>query len=233
LIRPPKPTTWAPATTSPPRPGDALDNLGLSADPLNSNRYLFTGANPINFIELDGHGFGGWVKKKYNSAKNSTAGKVASLACDLARPCGVAKGLAKAGTAAARGDWKGAASGLADAAGGRLVKTALKGAKTAARVADDRGTFKRPSRLRKSTHDAAVSSAKPHPKGGMACPTCGRQMKDRKDYHLDHHPEKNRDIVKRLKSERPPVDRRRYLDEYNKPSNVRTRCPRCNVRDNR
>ena len=36
---------------------DALDNLGLSADPLNSNRYLFTGANPINNIEIDGHAF--------------------------------------------------------------------------------------------------------------------------------------------------------------------------------
>ena len=37
---------------------DALDNLGLSTDPLNSNRYLFTGANPINYIELDGHAAG-------------------------------------------------------------------------------------------------------------------------------------------------------------------------------
>lgn len=36
---------------------DALDNLGLSTDPLNSNRYLFTGANPINYVEIDGHGF--------------------------------------------------------------------------------------------------------------------------------------------------------------------------------
>jgi RHS repeat-associated protein len=34
---------------------NALDNLALSLDPLYSNRYLFTGANPINFVELDGH----------------------------------------------------------------------------------------------------------------------------------------------------------------------------------
>jgi hypothetical protein len=49
----------------------------------------------VNFIELDGHGVGSGIKKKYNSAKY-TVGKVASFACDLARPCGVAKGLAKA-----------------------------------------------------------------------------------------------------------------------------------------
>ena len=33
----------------------ALDNLGLSLDPINANRYAFTGANPINYIEDDGH----------------------------------------------------------------------------------------------------------------------------------------------------------------------------------
>jgi RHS repeat-associated protein len=36
----------------------AAADLGLSLDPLNSNRYLFTGANPVGFIEFDGHGFG-------------------------------------------------------------------------------------------------------------------------------------------------------------------------------
>ena len=34
---------------------DALDNLGLSTDPLTANRYSFTAANPINYVELDGH----------------------------------------------------------------------------------------------------------------------------------------------------------------------------------
>ena len=33
----------------------ALDDLGLSTDPLNGNRYVLTGANPINFVDLDGH----------------------------------------------------------------------------------------------------------------------------------------------------------------------------------
>ncbi len=35
----------------------AFDNLGLAQDPLNANRYLFTGANPITYVELDGHRF--------------------------------------------------------------------------------------------------------------------------------------------------------------------------------
>lgn len=34
---------------------NALDNLDLANDPLTQNRYLFTGANPVNYIELDGH----------------------------------------------------------------------------------------------------------------------------------------------------------------------------------
>ena len=33
----------------------ALGDLGLSADPLNGNRYVLTGANPINFVDRDGH----------------------------------------------------------------------------------------------------------------------------------------------------------------------------------
>ena len=33
----------------------ALDDLGLSQDPLTANRYAFLGANPINYVELDGH----------------------------------------------------------------------------------------------------------------------------------------------------------------------------------
>lgn len=35
----------------------ALDNLGLSSDPLTANRYLYTGANPVNYVEVDGHRF--------------------------------------------------------------------------------------------------------------------------------------------------------------------------------
>jgi RHS repeat-associated protein len=34
---------------------NSLDNLDLSTDPLTQNRYAFTGANPINYIEVDGH----------------------------------------------------------------------------------------------------------------------------------------------------------------------------------
>jgi hypothetical protein len=33
----------------------ALDDLGLSSDPLSANRYALAGGNPISFVELDGH----------------------------------------------------------------------------------------------------------------------------------------------------------------------------------
>lgn len=35
----------------------ALNNLNLASNPLLANRYLFTGANPINNVEADGHAF--------------------------------------------------------------------------------------------------------------------------------------------------------------------------------
>lgn len=34
---------------------DAVKNLGLTKDPLASNRYAFLGANPVNYVEYDGH----------------------------------------------------------------------------------------------------------------------------------------------------------------------------------
>jgi RHS repeat-associated protein len=37
---------------------DALDNLGLSENPLSQNRYALAGGNPINFVEVDGHAVG-------------------------------------------------------------------------------------------------------------------------------------------------------------------------------
>ncbi len=33
----------------------ALDNLGLSEDPLTANRYSLAGGNPVSFVEVDGH----------------------------------------------------------------------------------------------------------------------------------------------------------------------------------
>jgi hypothetical protein len=35
--------------------GGALDDLGLTTDPLADNRYALGGANPVNFVETDGH----------------------------------------------------------------------------------------------------------------------------------------------------------------------------------
>jgi RHS repeat-associated protein len=51
----------------------ALDDLGLSSDPLNGNRYVLTGANPINFVDLDGHrgSFGGFMHKAWGATKTA------------------------------------------------------------------------------------------------------------------------------------------------------------------
>ena len=51
----------------------ALDDLGLSQDPLTANRYAFLGANPINYVELDGHYWGEhwWHKAKHQFRKHA------------------------------------------------------------------------------------------------------------------------------------------------------------------
>jgi RHS repeat-associated protein len=50
----------------------ALDNLGLSADPLTQNRYAFAAGNPISFIETDGHKF----------EDTGGGGAAAAISCD-------------------------------------------------------------------------------------------------------------------------------------------------------
>jgi RHS repeat-associated protein len=56
----------------------ALSDLGLSTDPLNGNRYVLTGANPINFVEFDGHrpevGAGDYAVWQYNGSTLVTFG---------------------------------------------------------------------------------------------------------------------------------------------------------------
>jgi RHS repeat-associated protein len=62
---------------------DALANLGLSADPMLANRYMFAGANPANFIELDGHRFeseqGRVLSRKQQAAAYAEAAVVATV----------------------------------------------------------------------------------------------------------------------------------------------------------
>ena len=133
---------------------DALDNLGLSTDPLNSNRYVFTGANPINYVELDGHGFIATVKCLAGRCQNQQAQvirdgsaraggkvvratvKVAEYAPYLGTGISASRGI----NAALRGDWKEAGRNAVDAAGGKYVRasgravTALKVAKQPAKA---------------------------------------------------------------------------------------------------
>ena len=61
---------------------DALANLALSSDPLTQNRYAFTAANPVNYIEVDGHraaavgGSAGIVKPTGGKSPPKGGGKV-------------------------------------------------------------------------------------------------------------------------------------------------------------
>ncbi|YCK35291.1 RHS repeat domain-containing protein [Actinomadura sp. ATCC 39365] len=47
----------------------ALDDLSLGLDPWTANRYAFTGGNPINGIELDGHEPRPWHNPKYDGSQ--------------------------------------------------------------------------------------------------------------------------------------------------------------------
>ncbi|TMR08215.1 hypothetical protein ETD86_48805, partial [Nonomuraea turkmeniaca] len=47
----------------------ALDDLSLGLDPWTSNRYAFTGGNPITNIELDGHEPRPWHNPKYDGSQ--------------------------------------------------------------------------------------------------------------------------------------------------------------------
>jgi RHS repeat-associated protein len=61
----------------------ALDDLSLSTDPLNDNRYMLAGANPINFVETDGHAasaIGGGGSNPRNQASCVRTGR---LLCTL------------------------------------------------------------------------------------------------------------------------------------------------------
>jgi RHS repeat-associated protein len=48
---------------------DALGDLDLATDPLTGTRYGLTGGNPVNFVEVDGHGFTDFAKAVWNVAK--------------------------------------------------------------------------------------------------------------------------------------------------------------------
>jgi RHS repeat-associated protein len=55
---------------------DALDDVDLASDPLTGTRYGLTGGNPINFVEVDGHGFTSFVKAVYHIASGGAVGYV-------------------------------------------------------------------------------------------------------------------------------------------------------------
>ena len=62
----------------------AVDNLGLSSDPLTQNRYSFAGGNPLSFVESDGHmvaadgGGGAWTGPADNNTTQSSTSSSSS-----------------------------------------------------------------------------------------------------------------------------------------------------------
>jgi hypothetical protein len=111
----------------------ALDDLSLTLDPLTQNRYALTGANPVSFVEIDGHF--GWddVTDAVSDAADFVADHAheALDACGLVPVVGSACDVANAGIYAAEGDWGnaaisavGALPGIGEAA--TVAKYALK-----------------------------------------------------------------------------------------------------------
>jgi hypothetical protein len=90
--------------------------------------------------------------------------------------------------------------------------------------------YKRPGSFRKSTTDTLLDEAPKARNGDYKCATCSYTAPSRSDFHFDHWPLSNRQIVQLAKREH--WTRTEYLDRYNDPMNLRLRCPSCNVRDN-
>jgi RHS repeat-associated protein len=122
---------------------DALADLDLATDPLTGTRYGLTGGNPINFVEIDGHGVWGWTKKIVGTIVRN---------CDLLPAIGSLCSAAKAIIAAAHGDWKAAVGNALGALpvagqGFKVVKLGAKGFKEASK------TFKVLSKSEKLSHE--------------------------------------------------------------------------------
>jgi len=123
---------------------DALDNLGLSEDPLTQNRYALAGGNPINFVEVDGH----WPKfidraaKRVAGATRAVAHGVKKVgAYCLGRGAGncalVAAGVALVATGVGSGPGAAAiAAGAGAAARGLATYATVRGSASAARRGD-------------------------------------------------------------------------------------------------
>ncbi len=70
----------------------ALDDLGLSQDPLTANRYAFLGANPVNYVEFDGHSACGWnlwchAKRPFIATKNAAEKEAERMVCLMWGTC--------------------------------------------------------------------------------------------------------------------------------------------------
>lgn len=113
----------------------ALDDLGLATDPVLGNRYIFEGANPINFIEIDGHA----ASSLHRGGRPSPAGRtwrVMKAVAEVAPFTGTGISGYRAVRAAARGDFRGAVTNAAFAlpGAGNIAKGARLGVQGAKAV---------------------------------------------------------------------------------------------------
>jgi RHS repeat-associated protein len=53
---------------------EALGDLDLASDPLTGTRYGLAGGNPINFVEIDGHGFSDFARAVWHVARGGAVG---------------------------------------------------------------------------------------------------------------------------------------------------------------
>ncbi len=125
---------------------DAFDDVGLSLDPLTANRYAFTGGNPVNYVELDGHGAAppcALAKDRRKCRAAISAGATIFDAALVVAPfvpvVGTGLSLAAAARCVVRGNAACAAMGIVDAAGGKYAKLAKLGRTTKAAKETDEG----------------------------------------------------------------------------------------------
>ncbi|MCL5802137.1 MAG: RHS repeat-associated core domain-containing protein [Gammaproteobacteria bacterium] len=118
---------------------------------------------------------------------------------------------------------------------GLLAKLAAKG------IQDAEKLFAR-AKLRIQSLRDIWNRAPDGPTGGKLCETCGKEVTvppgsgKARDWHGDHYPEKSAEIINKAAEETlrtgVPPSRNELLDKLNDTSNLRVRCPECNMSDN-
>ncbi len=142
------------------------------------------------------------------------------------------KGSTQTGVLLSQGDFRKAAKTHAETAPAGWELFGIAYTLLRPKASSSSNVTKRPTYFRKQTIQDAWDDAVDAAGGGKTCPTCGKTVTvppgegtrtTPRDWHGDHDPKwKDRDLS--------GMTRQEVLDEFN--SDVRLRCPTCNVRDN-